>query len=155
MGLSIIAFVYAVLVCFWFKTKIVSWRDLFCQVLQLCHSFTLGLKNGSIKPIDFQNILVGSHCYMNRHLLFRAIEIWQNWDTFCKLDSCFGLPWGSVVKNLPAMQKTWVWSLGQEDPLETGMATHSRIHAWEIPWTKESGGLQSMELQKSQTQLSV
>ena len=48
---------------------------------------------------------------------------------------------GSVVKNPPAMQETWVQSLGREDPLEKKMATHSSILAWEIPWTEESGGL--------------
>ena len=52
------------------------------------------------------------------------------------------------------MQETWVRSLGQEDPLEKEMATHSSILAWEISWTKEPGRLQSMGLQKSQTQLS-
>ena len=41
-------------------------------------------------------------------------------------------------------QETWVLSLGQEDPLEEGMATHSNILAWKIPWTEEPGGLQSM-----------
>ena len=46
------------------------------------------------------------------------------------------------------MQETWVQSLGQEDPLEEGMATHSNILAWEIPWTKEPGGLQSMGSQR-------
>ena len=51
------------------------------------------------------------------------------------------------------MQEMWVHSLGGEDPLEKEMATHSSILAWEIPWTEEPGGLQSMELQKSQTQL--
>ena len=59
-------------------------------------------------------------------------------------------PDGSVVKNLPAMQKTQetqVRSLGWEDPLEEGMATHSSILAWRIPWTEEPGGLQSMGLQ--------
>ena len=54
---------------------------------------------------------------------------------------------GSAVKNLPAMQETWVPSLGWEDPLEEGMATHSSVLAWRIPWTEEPGGLQSMELQ--------
>ena len=49
-----------------------------------------------------------------------------------------------MVKNLPAMQETWVLSLHQEDPLEKGMATHSSILAWKIPWTEEPGGLQSM-----------
>ena len=54
-------------------------------------------------------------------------------------------PSGSVVKNLLAMQKTWVRSLGWEDPLEKGMATHSSILAWRIPWTEEPAGLESME----------
>ena len=50
-----------------------------------------------------------------------------------------------MVKNLPAIQETQVRSLGQEgDPLEKGMATHSSIFAWRIPWTVEPGGLQSM-----------
>ena len=49
-----------------------------------------------------------------------------------------------MVKNLPATQETQVQSLGGEDPLEKGMATHSSILAWEIPWTKEPGGLQFM-----------
>ena len=51
-----------------------------------------------------------------------------------------------MVKNLPAMQETPVLSLGQEDPLEKGMATHSSILAWEIPWTEEPVRLQSMGL---------
>ena len=57
-----------------------------------------------------------------------------------------GFPGGSVVKNLPIMQETQVQSLGQEDPLEKEMATHSSILAWKIPWTEEPGGLQSMGL---------
>ena len=52
-----------------------------------------------------------------------------------------------MAKNLPAMQETRVRTLGQEDPLQKGMATHSNILAWEIPWTEESSGLQSMMLQ--------
>ena len=46
-----------------------------------------------------------------------------------------------TVKNLPAVQETQVRPLGQEDPLEKGMATHSKILAWRIPWTEEPGGL--------------
>ena len=46
-------------------------------------------------------------------------------------------------KNWPVIQETWVQSLGQEDPLEKGMPTHSTILAWRIPWTEEPGGLQS------------
>ena len=53
-----------------------------------------------------------------------------------------------MVKNPPAMQETRVRSLGPEDPLEKGMVTHSSILAWEIPWTEEPGGLQSMGLQR-------
>ena len=53
-----------------------------------------------------------------------------------------------TVKNLPAIQETWVQSLGQEAPLEKGMATHSSILAWRIPWTEEPGRLQSMGLQR-------
>ena len=49
-----------------------------------------------------------------------------------------------MVKNLPAMRETQVQSLSQEDPRETGMATHSSTLAWRIPWTEEAGGLQSM-----------
>ena len=52
------------------------------------------------------------------------------------------------------MQRTWAQSLGQEDPLEKEAATHSSILAWEIPWTKQPGGLQSMVLHKSWTKLS-
>jgi len=60
----------------------------------------------------------------------------------------------SLVKNLPAMQETCVPSLGQEDPLEKGMATSFSILAWRIPKTEEPGGLQSMGVTKSQTRLS-
>ena len=49
-----------------------------------------------------------------------------------------------MVKNPPAIQETWVQSLSQEDPLEEEMATHSSILAWEIPWTEEPDGLQSI-----------
>ena len=53
-----------------------------------------------------------------------------------------------LIKNLPAMQETWARSLGQEDPLEKGMVTHSSILSWIIPWTEEPGRLQSMGLQR-------
>ena len=61
-------------------------------------------------------------------------------------------PWASLVaqmvKNLPAMQKTWVQPLGQEDPLEKGTVTHASILAWRNAWTEEPGGLQSTGSQK-------
>ena len=65
--------------------------------------------------------------------------------------------WASLVaqtvKNLPAMQETWIQSLGQEDLLENGMAAYCSILAWRIPWTEEPSELQSMKSQ-SRTQLS-
>ena len=62
-------------------------------------------------------------------------------------DSVQSFPGGSVVRNLSAVQeiqKTWILSLGREDPLEEEMATHSSILAWRIPWTEKPGALQSM-----------
>ena len=53
-----------------------------------------------------------------------------------------------MVKNLPAMRETWVQSLGWEDPLEKGMATHSSILTWRIPWTEDPGRLQSVGSQR-------
>ena len=54
-----------------------------------------------------------------------------------------------LVKNLPAIQETWVQFISQEDPLEKKMATHSSILAWRIPWTEKPGRLQSMGSQES------
>ena len=66
-----------------------------------------------------------------------------------------GFPGGSVEKNPPANEEMWVPTLGQEDPLEKEMATHSSNFAWRIPWTEEPGELQSMGLQRSWTRLST
>ena len=60
-----------------------------------------------------------------------------------------GFPCGLDSKESPAVQKTWVRSLGWRDPLEEGMATHSSILAWRIPWTEEPGRLQSMGSQRA------
>ena len=57
-------------------------------------------------------------------------------------------PIAQMVKNLPATQESWVRSLGQEDPLEKGMAIHSSTLAWRIPWTEEPGGLESVGPQR-------
>ena len=70
--------------------------------------------------------------------------IWRN--TMMTIVLTF--PGGSVVKNPPAMQEKWIWSLGWEDPLEKEMATHSSILAWEVPWTEELCGLQSVGSQR-------
>ena len=75
--------------------------------------------------------------------------------TDATIHTCLGLlmsfPGGSVVKNLPAVQETWVQFLSCEDPLEEEMTTHSNILAWEILWTEEPGRLQSVGLQESDT----
>ena len=69
------------------------------------------------------------------------------WYPTCHLPNSYlrtlGFPGGSNVKNLPALQETQVWSLGHEDPLEKGMATHSSILVWRIPCTEEPGMLES------------
>ena len=75
----------------------------------------------------------------NRNPKRLIIREWSSWDMS---STCLeGFPGGSVVKNLPAMQDIWVQSLGQEDPLEKGMATHSSILARNIPWIEEPGRL--------------
>ena len=66
----------------------------------------------------------------------------------CNHVPLMGFPGGSVVKNLPTMLEAQVRSLGQEEALEKGMAMHSSILAWRIPWTEEPGGLQSMGSQR-------
>ena len=68
---------------------------------------------------------------------------------------CWASLAAQMVKNLPAMQETRVQSLGQEDPLEKGMTTHSHILAWKIPWTEEPGGLQSMKSQGHSSDLVI
>ena len=77
---------------------------------------------------------------------------WSSWPRNWTRVSCIAggfltNPVAQVVKSLPAMQETWVQSLGWEDSLEKEMATHSSFLAWRIPWTEESGGLQSIWFQ--------
>ena len=79
----------------------------------------------------------------------------MNWEVGIDINALLctkrGFPSGSAVANSPAAQETketQVRSLGQEDPLEKGMATHSSILAWEIPWTEEPGGLMSIGFQR-------
>ena len=81
---------------------------------------------GEIQPIDFLSF-------------FKNPYLWGFWWAFLV---------AQMVKHLPAMWATQIWSLGQEDPLEEKVATHPGIHAWKIPWAKEPGGLQSMGSQR-------
>ena len=87
----------------------------------------------------------------SRHMLSSCHVAPVGWDTLTIPSPKLGFPGGSVVKNLPEMQETWVRSLDQEDPLEEEMATRSSILAWEIPWTERPVRLQSIGSQKSQT----
>ena len=88
--------------------------------------------------ICFYFNLKHTHLCLHMH---RYTYIWLLDYMFCYIRSSLVV---QLVKNPPAMQETWVWSLGWEGPLEEGMATHSSILAWRIPWTEEPGGLQSM-----------
>ena len=101
--------------------------------------------------LDITNLEIMIKCQDCCHYLLKVLGENISAFSFLELVSavlCRGLPWWLTVKNLPAVQETWVQSPGQEDPLEKGMATHSSILAWLIPWTEEPGGLQSMGLQR-------
>ena len=87
---------------------------------------------------------------MDRGAWRAVIKVMWMWSLSLKFFIVLYLKVVLVVKNPPANAgdiRVWVWSLGQEDPLEEDMATHSSIIAWRIPWTEEPGGLQSVELQ--------
>ena len=94
------------------------------------------------------NFLAGARETLSINLVksFRGIICFPN----CKgiLYFFFSIVMVQRIKNLPAMQETWIGSLDQKDPLDKGMATHSNILAWRIPWTKEPGRLQSMRSQR-------
>ena len=108
----------------------------------------------SLKKAAYLNIF--KICYVPACTIFFFFWGLQSWLAFSycpKLHLFWGFPCDTVVKNLPAMQEIQLQSLGQEDPLEKGMAIHSSILAWRISWTEQPGGLQSMGLQ-SQTRLS-
>ena len=87
--------------------------------------------------------------HFQNHTLILKIHSYSLSDKWHSLGCISCLPsWLQTVKNLPAMQKTRVQSLGRKDPLEKEMATHSSILAWKIQWTEEPGGLQSMGSQR-------
>jgi len=89
--------------------------------------------------------LVERHTHTHTHTHTHVERGTQGFRLFSlNLVNYLGFPGGSSVKNPPVMQETQVQSLGQEDPLEKEMATHSSILAWRIQWTEEPGGLQSI-----------
>ena len=100
------------------------------------------------RPLYAASLLRGTYYAPEHHELNSSLHklpwiIMSNWASLV----------AQMVKNLPTMQKTWVRSLGWEDPLEEGMATHSSILAWRIPWTEEPGGATVYGVSKSQTRV--
>ena len=116
-----------------------------------------GVKEQMLKHLSVSNIkLYQDYVNLGRGLLgflstflkhFLLNLKWLPGKTF-KIVSTWASLVTQMVKNLPAMRENWVWSLGWEDPLEKGTATHSNILAWRTQWTKEPSGLQSMGSQR-------
>jgi len=102
----------------------------------------VNLNSQFVPPVPFPPV---STCLFSISVSIPALKIVSSISFFY----CFS--GGSVVKNPPAIQETWVSSLGQEDPLEKEMTICSNILVWEIPWIEEPGGLQQMGSQKSWT----
>ena len=98
---------------------------------QLCPWNSPGKKNG-----------------VSSHSCLQGIFLTQEWNPGLLHCRRFLFPGASESKELPTMQETWVWFLGQEDPLEKGMATHYTVISWRIPWTEEPGGLLSLGSQR-------
>ena len=104
----------------------------------------------------FSKVKIINHIYqfIQSHITDSSWSTWSNQVFHYSLSfvAQFSGLWASLgaqlVKNRPAILETWVLSLGWEDPLEKGLATHSSILSWRIPWTEEPGRLQSMGLQK-------
>ena len=94
-----------------------------------------------------QSIVSSENSLKNLHQCVAHSYFWKNLNDLFLFRSTYFLYISLVaqmVENLSAMQEIWIWSLGGEDPLEKGMATHSSILAWGISWTGDTGGLQSI-----------
>ena len=102
------------------------------------------------RPV-FSGTHLGSHDFWQISPLQISVSLpekWRAWGIWPQICNGWASLVAQTVKNLPAIQKTWVRSLGREDALEKEMATHPNILAWRIPWTEEPGGLQSMGSQR-------
>ena len=145
-----------------------NWTSAICISWEL--SYILSILFGKFFPETFLHVLNNLKLEYSMQIIFYKAGVWRisslffnlfildlqalfwnegkDWFQATDLFNVFDFDlviWASLVaqmvKNLPAMQETLVWSLGQEDPLEKGMATHSSILAWKILWTEEPGGL--------------
>ena len=104
---------------------------------------------GALKELEDQVLTSAAHILKLKP--YRESQPGPCAGMMCKFMKCtivLGFPGGSVIRNLHAMQETQVQSQGREDPLVKGMATHSSILDWRIPWTEEPGRLQSMRSQR-------
>ena len=88
-------------------------------------------------------------------MYFKNANHAKDWEKKSTVTKIKGFPDGSVVKNPPATQEMQLRSVGREDPLEKEMATHSSVHAWEIPLSEEPDGLQSMRLKRIWPNLAI
>ena len=89
-----------------------------------------------------------SNGFILYHSVYMTFFKWQKFQEFERISRIWASLVAQRVKYLPAMRETWVWSLGWEDPLEKGMAIHSSILPWRIPWTEEPCRIQFMGSQK-------
>ena len=117
----------------------ISWELLLFSVLQM-RKLSWGRFNDAHKDTQLAN------CRTRNPYVFRVYALNQHIIYLYKIS--LGFPGVSDNKESACKRDTWVWFLGLEDPLKKGMATHSTILAWRIPWTEEPGRLQSMALQR-------
>ena len=125
------------------------------HLIYSCPSFRIQLSHHSLREaLDLQLLLTWSVSPLHSFSVPRTLSICSYYSfnytciyvILCLLSQASLV--AQMVKDLPAVQETWVWSLGWENPLEKGMATCSSIVAWIIPWTEEPGGLKSMGSQR-------
>ena len=135
------------------QARILKWVCRFlCQGIFLTQGLNPCLLYWQVNSLSLCHLVSPLLCMcvcMCVYIYISIIDCWYSWiNIMCLYRASLIAQW---VKNLPAMQENWVRFLGREDPLEKEMATHSSVLAWRIPWTEEPGGLQSMELQESDT----
>ena len=133
---------WGVVLALWDLFQLLTLCGQFC-----CYSFMLHLR---ILQSSKRMLLKTLDSCILMYCVLKSVIIWyeekgKNMYRSCQNQTSLV---AQMVKDLPAMQETWVWSLGWEDPLEKGTAAHSSILAWRIPWTEEPGRLQSMGSQR-------
>ena len=123
-------------------TKLCSLHSAWAQLLSLTSKYATWSWNAPLQP--YSTCLLTNESVRYRLPCTGQISVGQDKTYFNRLSWDHASLIAQIVKNLPVMWKTQVWSLGWEDPLEMGMATHSSILTWKIPWTEEPGGVRSI-----------